>query len=246
MGEALKTHLQARENLRQWFQPCRLWQQRPRPQHPCGRVWKSCWSTERRTTTSRSTTFLGASLTSSCEYLHPGLLWNAFWKTSMDGNAPWRAFCSADSTHWDFSQTHSVATPPRSASLVRCRFTIFTFAYYWHIGKDSSDANAPNIAGLLFMWWVFSAVKYHRFFGSAAIPYLVNTKYSRLDSKVRSPWMSSDPVWFDKLHLLRIDNDKEVKNVSSNRPTLHSHLHALNNHASQKFFLPCRFKAKLR
>ena len=34
-----------------------------------------------------------------------------------------------------------------------CRtFCFFTVVYYWHIGRDKSAANVPNIAGFAFMW----------------------------------------------------------------------------------------------
>lgn len=32
-------------------------------------------------------------------------------------------------------------------------FAIFGIAYYWHVGKDISTPNVPNIAGFLFMWY---------------------------------------------------------------------------------------------
>ena len=31
-------------------------------------------------------------------------------------------------------------------------FAFFGIAYYWHVGKDLSVTNNPNIAGFLFMW----------------------------------------------------------------------------------------------
>ena len=31
-------------------------------------------------------------------------------------------------------------------------FTFFTIAYYWHIGRNTSATNVPNIAGFAFMW----------------------------------------------------------------------------------------------
>lgn len=31
-------------------------------------------------------------------------------------------------------------------------FTFFTIAYYWHIGRNKSATNVPNIAGFAFMW----------------------------------------------------------------------------------------------
>ena len=34
-------------------------------------------------------------------------------------------------------------------------FTLLTFTYYWRVGQDLSAGNAPNIAGMLFMWYAW-------------------------------------------------------------------------------------------
>ena len=52
------------------------------------------------------------------------------------------------SHHTDKCQATSI-----TVLLMMCRtFCFFTIVYYWHIGKDKSAANVPNIAGFAFMW----------------------------------------------------------------------------------------------
>lgn len=33
-------------------------------------------------------------------------------------------------------------------------FSLLTVIYYWKVGRDFSPSNAPNIAGVLFLWCV--------------------------------------------------------------------------------------------
>lgn len=33
-------------------------------------------------------------------------------------------------------------------------FSVLTVVYYWKVGRDFSPSNAPNLAGVLFLWCV--------------------------------------------------------------------------------------------